>query len=240
MKRYVRQISLSNFGLEGQLKLQKTSVLIIGIGGLGCPIATQLTAMGIGKLGIIDGDVVSLDNLHRQHLFSENDINQSKVEIAKKRLNELNSEVEIVIYNAFFNKENALSIVENYDLIVDATDHIPTKFLINDTCVKANKPWIHGSLYKNEGQIAFFNTTKKEAINYRDLYDEVEEVLNTPSCEAGGILGHLPTFIATLMTEEILQCIIKGKSQLEGKIYYVRLSPLNLDTFNIQKKGQND
>jgi adenylyltransferase/sulfurtransferase len=237
MKRYVRQILLENFGLEGQLKLQNTSVLIVGSGGLGCPIATQLTAMGIGKLGIIDGDLVSLDNLHRQHLFTENDINLPKVEIVKKRLSALNSEIDIQIYNEFLSKKNANSVVENYDLVVDATDHIPTKFLINDTCIQSNKPWIHGALFKNEGQIAFFNTTYTGAINYRDLYEEVDEVLNTPSCEAGGILGHLPTLIGTLMTEEIIQWVIKDKSLLEGKILYLNTSPLKTDTFKISKNS---
>ena len=155
--RYTRQIALSSFGEEGQKKLQQAKVLVIGAGGLGVPVLTYLNAMGVGTLGIVDGDNVSITNLHRQVLYGINDVGKQKVHVAYEKLKAQNPENELVVYNHFLSVENALAIIKLYDVIVDASDNFPTRYLVNDACVILNKPFIYGALHGYEGQVSVFN-----------------------------------------------------------------------------------
>lgn len=239
MERYTRQISLDYFGLEAQIKLSKIKVLIVGVGGLGCPLATQLTAMGVGQMGLIDGDMVSLSNLHRQHLFTENNIGKNKAIVAAKRLKEINSEVEFMVMDHHLTPKNGLAMVRDFDLIIDCTDDIPSKYLINDLCTIYDKPWIHGSLFKNQGQFALFNTFNGICFsaNYRDVYEENAGKNEIPSCEGGGIMGHLPTIVASMMTEVFVQWILNDTADIENKI--IHFQSFKLTHFSITKNKNN-
>ncbi len=176
-KRYERQISLKEFGETGQKKLASSKVFIAGIGGLGCPVLLYLAAAGVGCIGIADDDFVSLSNLHRQVLFSMDDIGKPKVEVAKKKINELNPEVEIISYQQRLATQNVLEILENYDVVVDGTDNFPSKYLLNDACVLLDKPLIYGSVSKFEGQVALLNVAddKNVKCNYRDLFPSLRQ-----------------------------------------------------------------
>ena len=154
--RYQRQTILKDFGPEAQKKLKDSSVLVVGVGGLGIPVLQYLNAMGVGSLGLIDQDLVELSNLHRQVLFTENDVGLSKVEVASNKLRAQNSETKIIIHDTFLVKDNALQIIAKYDLVVDASDNFATRYLINDACVILNKPFIYGALHGFEGQVSVF------------------------------------------------------------------------------------
>ncbi|NJW54525.1 HesA/MoeB/ThiF family protein, partial [Salinimicrobium sp. CDJ15-91] len=166
--RYDRQIKLNEVGVSGQEKLQKSSVLIIGVGGLGCPAAQYLAGAGIGKIGLMDHDRVSLTNLHRQTLYGEDNIGEFKAKVAKEKLQHLNSEIELVAIEEALTIENAEKIFSEYDVILDGTDNFETKYLINDACVLTGKPWVYASIYKNEAQLSVFNY--KEGPSYRCLF----------------------------------------------------------------------
>jgi len=239
MERYLRQINLDYFGLTAQIKMSKTKVLIVGVGGLGCPIATQLTAMGVGFIGLVDGDIVSLTNLHRQHLFTQKDIGKNKSFVAAKKLKEINSEVEFLIMEHHLTPKNGLTMIRDFDVVIDCTDHIPSKYLINDLCAIFDKPWIHGSLFKNQGQFALFNAFNGTcfSVNYRDVYEENAGKNEILSCEAGGIMGHLPTLVASMMTQVFVQWILNDTDQVENKI--IHFQPFKLTYFSIAKNENN-
>ena len=172
-ERYQRQIILAEFGEEGQQKLAQAKVLVIGAGGLGCPVLQYLTAAGTGILGVVDDDVVALNNLHRQVLYSVTDIGSSKAETAARRLNELNPEIKIIPYNARLTTENALDLIDEYDIVIDGTDNFSTRYMINDACVLLDKPLVYGAISQFEGQVAVFNYSSQqnsERTNYRDIF----------------------------------------------------------------------
>ena len=209
-ERYQRQIILPGFGEIGQHKLLQAKVLVIGAGGLGCPILQYLTAAGIGTIGIIDDDVVSLNNLHRQVLYSAKDVGFSKVESAAKVLRQLNPEIEIMPYNKRLTNQNALSIIEKYEIIIDGTDNFSTRYMINDACVLMNKPLVYGAIFQFEGQVSIFNFRKNEkdkAINYRDIFPDPPQENEILNCSEAGVLGVLPGIIGTMMANETLKLI---------------------------------
>src|SRR4030095_14593402 len=207
-ERYQRQIIL--FGEEGQLKLLKAKVLVIGAGGLGCPVLQYLVAAGVGTIGIVDDDVVTLNNLHRQVLYSVNEIGLSKAETAAQVLRELNPEITIISYNERLTTQNALSIIDEFEIVIDGTDNFSTRYMINDACVLSGKPLVYGAISQYEGQIAVFNSRKymdDEAVNYRDIFPsppKEDEVLN---CADAGVLGVLPGIIGTMMANETIKLI---------------------------------
>lgn len=214
MERYKRQINLPQVGIDGQQKLQKTKVLVIGAGGLGSAILPYLSASGIGTIGIIDGDRVEKSNLQRQVLFSEESIGESKVEIAASRLSALNSETNIKTYYEFLNPDNAISIIENYDVVVDATDTLSIRYLINDACILANKPFVYGSVYRFEGQVSVFNY--KNGPTYRCLFKEKNtKVIN---CEEAGVLGTTVGIVGMLQANEVMKIILESGEVLSGKL----------------------
>lgn len=209
-ERYQRQIILKIFGETGQQKLLQSKVLIIGAGGLGCPTLQYLTAAGVGTIGIVDDDVVSLSNLHRQVLYTVDDIGHSKAIKAKEKLQQLNPEINIIAYNERLTTQNAFAIIGSFDIIIDGTDNFASRYLINDACVLLHKPLVYGAVAQFEGQVAVFNFTADAAgaaVNYRDIFPHppaADEVLN---CAEAGVLGVLPGIIGTMQANETIKLI---------------------------------
>lgn len=206
-------------GLEGQKKLKNAKVLCIGAGGLGSPLTLYLTAAGVGKLGILDFDVVDFSNLQRQVIHSEKTVGELKVESAKNRLLELNSNIEIQTYNERFVSDNAMDIVKDYDIVVDGTDNFATRYLTNDTCVLLGKPNVYGSIFRFEGQVSVFDAENGPC--YRCLYPEPPPPGLVPSCAEGGVLGILPGVVGTLQASEVVKLIIGQGEPLIGKLLFM-------------------
>ncbi len=236
IERFSRQIILKNIGAIGQKKILNSKVLIIGMGGLGCPVAEFLTRSGIGTLGIIDHDTVNLSNIHRQSLYSEKDINQSKVKIAKKKLSKINSKTKINIFNFKLDRNTIEKIIKNYDYIVDGTDNFESKFLINDFSLKYKKFLVTGAISKFDGHIFTFNFKNKKNPCIRCFYQEEkipEEILN---CEFEGILGTVAGIVGTLQANEILKKILDIGQDLNGFILIIDLLKLSFRKAKINKR----
>ncbi|OXA80014.1 adenylyltransferase and sulfurtransferase [Flavobacterium aquidurense] len=205
--RYNRQTILPEIGDEGQEKLKKARVLVIGAGGLGCPILQYIATAGVGLIGIMDFDTIEIHNLHRQILYTENEIGQEKVIVAKEVVSKLNPLIEVEAINAKLTRENAATIIQQYDVIVDGSDNFATRYLVNDTCVQFQKPLIYGSILKFEGQVAIFNHNGSK--NLRDLFPEMPDPKEVPNCNLNGVLGTLPGIIGTMMAHETLKLILE-------------------------------
>lgn len=205
--RYNRQTILPEIGDEGQEKLKKARVLVIGAGGLGCPVLQYIATAGIGFIGIMDFDTIEIHNLHRQILYTENEIGKEKAIIAKELVSKLNPLIEVEAINAKLTSENASTIIQQYDVIVDGSDNFATRYLVNDTCVQFQKPLIYGSILKFEGQVAVFNHNGSK--NLRDLFPEMPDPKEVPNCNLNGVLGTLPGIIGTMMAHETLKLILE-------------------------------
>ena len=219
ISRYSRHLIMPEVGLEGQKKLKNAKVLCIGAGGLGSPLALYLAAAGVGKLGILDFDVVDFSNLQRQVIHSEKTIGELKVESAKNRLLELNSDIEIQTYNERFTSDNAMDIVKDYDIVVDGTDNFATRYLTNDACVLLGKPNVYGSIFRFEGQVSVFDAERGPC--YRCLYPEPPPPGLVPSCAEGGVLGILPGVVGTLQASEVVKLIIGQGDPLIGRLLFM-------------------
>ncbi len=209
-ERYHRQIILKEFGETGQQKLLAAKVLVVGAGGLGCPALQYLTAAGVGTIGIIDHDVVSLSNLHRQTLYSVDDVGKSKVECAATQLRRLNPDVSIKCHNERLTARNAADIIDSYDYILDGSDNFPTRYLVNDVCVLLDKVLVYGAINQYEGQVAVFNCKTfagETPVNYRDLFPEPPAQDEVPNCEQAGVLGVAPGIIGSMMANETIKLI---------------------------------
>jgi sulfur-carrier protein adenylyltransferase/sulfurtransferase len=206
-ERYQRQIILPGFGEEGQQKLVKAKVLVIGAGGLGCPALLYLAAAGVGTIGIADQDIVSLDNLHRQVLYGVKDIGLSKAEIAARNLYQLNPEITIPVFNKKITNENALDILDNFDLVIDGTDNFSTRYMINDACVLKNKPLVYGAISQFEGQVSVFRNKPTGDANYRDIFPDPPLDGEVSNCAEAGVLGVLSGIIGTMMANEAIKLI---------------------------------
>ena len=227
-ERYQRQIILKELGMAGQQKLAAAKVLVVGAGGLGCPALQYLVAAGIGTVGIVDDDLVSLSNLHRQILYGVEDIGKSKSLTAKEKLQLLNPEISIIAYNERLTTKNALSIIDSFDIILDGTDNFATRYLINDACVLMNKPLVFGAVSQFEGQLAIFNYQSDDEstpVNYRDIFPvppKDDEVLN---CAEAGVIGVLPGIIGTMMASETIKLITgMGKALINSQLTYNALN----------------
>ncbi|MGZ8516544.1 MAG: molybdopterin-synthase adenylyltransferase MoeB [Chitinophagaceae bacterium] len=208
--RYQRQILLKEFGREGQQKLLRAKVLMIGAGGLGCPALQYLAAAGIGTIGIVDNDTVTLTNLHRQPLYTVNDIGSLKAERAAAVLQQLNPEINIIPFIQRLTVENALELMRSFDIIIDGTDNFSTRYLINDACVLLDKPLVYGAVSQFEGQTAILNYRKQstdKAANYRDLFPQPPKDDDVLNCAEAGVLGVLPGIIGTMMANETIKLI---------------------------------
>ena len=204
--RYNRQTMLPEIGDEGQEKLKKARVLVIGAGGLGCPILQYIATAGVGFIGIMDFDTIEIHNLHRQILYTEDEIGQQKALIAKKAVSKLNPLIEAAAITEKLTLENASQIIEQFDIIVDGSDNFKTRYLVNDTCVRLNKTLVYGSILKFEGQIAVFNHNGSR--NLRDLFPEMPDPKDVPNCNLNGVLGTLPGIIGNMMAHETLKLIL--------------------------------
>ncbi len=216
MERYQRHIQLKEIGLNGQQKLASAKVLVIGAGGLGCPVLQYLAAAGVGTLGIMDFDVVEESNLQRQILFGMSSLGKNKAVAAKERLLDLNPTITINAYPEALYRENALHLFQQYDIIVDGTDRIETRYLINDAALITNKPVVYGAIYKFEGQVAVFNV--EEGATYRCLFPEPPKAGSVASCSEVGVLGVLPGIIGTLQANEVLKLILGLPGLLADKL----------------------
>tara|TARA_Y100001970_G_scaffold80448_1_gene102211 strand:+ start:35 stop:790 length:756 start_codon:yes stop_codon:yes gene_type:complete len=236
IEKFSRQIVLKNIGAIGQKKILSSKVLIVGMGGLGCPVAEFLTRSGIGTLGIVDHDIINLSNIHRQSLYNEKDINKSKVKIAKKKLNKINSKTKINIFNLKLNKTLFKKIIKNYDYIVDGTDNFESKFLINDLSLKYKKFLVTGAISKFDGHIFTFNFINKKNPCLRCFYQEEkisEEIFN---CEYDGILGTVAGIVGTLQANEILKKILNIGQNLNGFILIIDLLNLSFRKVKVKKR----
>jgi adenylyltransferase/sulfurtransferase len=213
-ERYLRQITLDGFGTEGQEKLNQAKILVVGAGGLGIPVLTYLNAMGVGTLGIVDADVVSLSNLHRQVLFTEAMVGMPKVVAIKNQLSAQNSNTVINTYSSYLIVSNAIDIIKEYDIVVDATDNFPTRYLINDACVILNKPFVYGALHAFEGQVSVFNYNGGPT--YRCLFPTMPAADAVPNCNENGVLGILPGIIGNLQALEVVKIIAEIGEVLSG------------------------
>jgi adenylyltransferase/sulfurtransferase len=217
IRRYSRHLILPEVGLGGQKKIRGTSVLCIGAGGLGSPIAMYLAAAGIGKLGILDFDSVDFSNLQRQIVHGTSDVGRPKTLSAKETIESINPNVEVVLYNTRITSENALDLIRPYDIVVDGTDNFPTRYLTNDACVLLKKPNVYGSIFRFEGQASVF-APHLGGPCYRCLYPEPPPPGMVPSCAEGGVLGVLPGIVGTIQATEILKLAIGRGSSLIGRL----------------------
>lgn len=215
-ERYSRHIILPEVGLEGQKRLKAASVLCIGTGGLGSPLLLYLAAAGIGRIGIVDFDVVDSSNLQRQVIHGTSWVGKPKIESAKSRILEINPACQVDLYETRISSENALEIMEPYDVIIDGTDNFPTRYLTNDACVLLGKPNVYGSIFRFEGQATVFNY--QDGPNYRDLYPEPPPPGMVPSCAEGGVLGVLPGIIGIIQATEAIKIILGRGDTLSGRL----------------------
>ncbi len=237
--RYSRHLILPEVGMAGQKKLRAASVLIIGAGGLGCPIALYLTAAGIGRLGLVDFDVVDRTNLQRQILYGESVIGVPKVEAAAERLKDLNPDVEIETYPERLTSENALQIMSDYDIIIDGTDNFPTRYLTNDAAVILGKPYIYGSIFRFEGQVSVFLSRPFNGFDrgpcYRCLFPSPPPPGAVPSCAEGGVLGVLPGIVGALQAAEAIKLIVGIGEPLIGKLMLIDTLRMEFKTVRIRR-----
>lgn len=219
LERYSRHLVIPEVGKHGQLKLKAASVLILGAGGLGSPISMYLAAAGVGRIGIVDFDELSYSNLQRQVLYSTNDVGHLKTELAKERLNEINPNIEITLYNERLTRDNALDILRDYDIIADGTDNFATRYLVNDACVILGKPFVYGSILRFDGQVSFFEPVHGPC--YRCLYPEPPAPGDTPNCADGGVMGVLPGIIGSLQANEVIKYILGKGEMLNGRLLLI-------------------
>ena len=215
-ERYSRQIKLKGFGASAQEKLSKAKVLVIGAGGLGVPALTYLNAMGVGEIGIVDKDVVSVTNLHRQVLYDEDDVGESKVKVAARKLRAQNSKTKINTFDTFLDVTNALEIIKPYNYVIDASDNFPTRYLVNDACVVLKKPFVYGALHSFEGQVSVFNANGGPT--YRCLFPNMPKEDEVPNCNENGVLGILPGIVGNLQALETVKLITGIGDLLSGTL----------------------
>jgi len=233
-QRYSRQIMLPEIGYSGQQKLRDASVLMIGAGGLGCPVLQYLVAAGAGKIGIVDDDLVELSNLHRQILFQQADLGRPKAEVAKEKLMLLNPHVSITAYPVRFSPANATALCMEYDLVIDGSDNFDTRYLVNDTCVDLDKPLVFGSIFRFEGQVSVFNYLGGP--EYRDLFPEPPATGSIPNCNEIGVLGVLPGIIGCHMANEALKIICGMGETLSGRLMTIDALTSRTAFFDIPKQ----
>ena len=231
--RYSRHLIMPEVGMEGQLKLKQAKVLLIGAGGLGSPLGLYLAAAGVGKLGIVDFDVVDFTNLQRQIMHSTKDVGRPKLDSAYDRLSGMNPHIEIVRHETALSSANALELFRDYDIIADGTDNFPTRYLVNDACVLLNKPNVYGSIFRFEGQASVFAT--REGPCYRCLYPEPPPPGLVPSCAEGGVLGILPGLVGVIQATEVVKLILGKGNPLIGRLLLVDALEMKFRELKLRK-----
>ena len=230
---YSRHLLLAEIGKEGQEKLKSAKVLIIGAGGLGCPVAMYLGAAGVGRVGIIDFDKVDVSNLHRQIAFHKNDVGQFKAEVLKERLQANNPYIEVKVYKERFSIENASTLFDEYDVIVDGCDNFGTRYLSNDAAFFAGKPLVYGAIHKFQGQASVFNLNNGPC--YRCLFPEPPDADSVPNCAEAGVLGVLPGIIGTIQATEAIKLILGTESSLSGRFMTYDAMKMSFNEFKLGK-----
>lgn len=231
--RYSRHLLIPEVGLEGQRRLLASSVLVIGTGGLGSPVALYLAAAGVGRIGLVDYDVVDYSNLQRQVIHGMSTLDQLKVESARERMLDINPDIQVDVYNEPFTSANAMRIAAPYDIIIDGTDNFPTRYLTNDLCVLTGKPNVYGSIFRFEGQVSVFYA--QEGPCYRCLFPEPPPPGLVPSCAEGGVLGVLPGTIGTLQATEALKLLLGIGQPLIGKLLLYNALDMSFDFVRLRK-----
>ncbi len=233
IQRYSRHLIMPEVGMSGQKKLKAASVLLVGTGGLGSPLAMYLAAAGVGRIGLVDYDVVDASNLQRQVLHGTGTIGKLKVESARERIRDINPHVRVDVYNELFTSENALDIARPYDVIIDGTDNYPTRYLVNDVCVLLDKPNVYGSIFRFEGQVSVF--WAKHGPCYRCLFPEPPPAGLVPSCAEGGVLGVLPGTVGTLQATEAIKLIIGTGDSLIGRLLLYDALTMSFDQLRLRR-----
>lgn len=242
-KRYQRQTILPGFGMQGQQKLLSGRVIVLGAGGLGCPVLQYLAAAGVGTIGIADGDVVALTNLHRQVLFTMGDIGRPKAPVAAKRLQRLNPEISYLVFNEPITTTSIVRMVQGFDVVVDGTDNFATRYLINDACVLLRKPLVFGAISRFEGQVSVFNVPMaldEGCMHYRDLFPHPPQEGEVPNCSESGVLGVLPGIIGSMMANEVIKLLTGLGSLLSGVLLTYDALSGQTNQWQLQKHPDSD
>ena len=234
--RYSRHLIMPEVSMEGQLRLKQAKVLLIGAGGLGSPLSLYLTAAGVGKIGIVDFDVVDVTNLQRQVIHSTADVGRPKLDSAREHLRSLNPHIEIVPYETRLSSQNALDLFRDYDIVADGTDNFPTRYLVNDACVLLGKPNVYGSIYRFEGQASVF--AAEQGPCYRCLYPEPPPPGLVPSCAEGGVLGILPGLIGVIQATEVVKLILGKGNPLIGRLLLVDALEMKFRELKLRKNPE--
>jgi sulfur-carrier protein adenylyltransferase/sulfurtransferase len=233
LHRYARHLTLPQVGVRGQDTLKRSSVLVVGAGGLGSPVSLYLAAAGVGKIGLVDFDQVDTTNLQRQVLYGQSDVGERKVEAAKKRLLDLNPHIEVVTHDTPLTSENALEIIPQYDVVADGTDNFQTRYLVNDACVLTGTPNAYGSIFRFEGQASVF--ANGDGPCYRCLYPEPPPPGLVPSCAEGGVLGVLPGIVGCIQATEAIKLLLKKGETLTGRLLLFDALDMDFRTVRVQK-----
>ncbi len=233
VQRYSRHLILPEVGRAGQEKLKASSVLLVGAGGLGAPLAMYLAAAGVGRLGLVDFDRVETSNLQRQILYGTGDVGRPKLEAARERLRSLNPHVEVTLHETRLTSENALEVIDSYDVVADGTDNFPTRYLVNDACVMTGTPNVYASIFRFEGQVSVFAT--EEGPCYRCAYEEPPPPGLVPSCAEGGVLGVLPGLVGTLQATEVLKLLLGTGEPLVGRLLLVDALGADFRTLKLRR-----
>ena len=237
LARYARHFALPDFGMEGQRRLKNSSVLVIGAGGLGSPMLLYLAAAGVGRIGIVDPDVVDMSNLQRQVLYTVADIGKPKAETARKKLLAMNPHLDIQAFFMPLNRENALDLVAQYDVVADGTDNFQTRYLVNDACVLMGKVNVYASIFRFEGQVSVFNLGKdgERGVNYRDLFPSPPPPGLVPDCAEGGVLGVLPGIIGSMQASEVIKVLAGVGEPLAGRLFVFDAASFTTRVLKINK-----
>ena len=235
IERFSRQLILKNIGARGQKKILSSKILIVGVGGLGCPAAENLVRAGIGTIGLIDNDIVNLSNIHRQSLFNSKDIKKPKVSVAAKKLKNINPLTKIKMYQSKLTKKNIDNIIKDYDLIIDGSDNFDTKFLINDYCMKYKKKLVTGAISKFDGHIFTFDFKDKKTASLKNFYQENEISDDILNCEFEGVIGTTASIVGTTQANEALKMIMEIGQNLKNQILIIDLLNLNFRKIKFKK-----
>ena len=236
IERFSRQLVLKKIGAKGQKKILSSKILIVGIGGLGCPAAENLVRAGIGTIGLIDNDIVNLSNIHRQSLFTSKDIKKTKVSVAAKKLKEINPSTKIKTYKTQLNRNNIKNIIKNYELIIDGSDNFKTKFLINDYCKKFKKKLVTGAISKFDGHVFTFDFNDTKTASLKNFYQENEISDDNFNCEFDGVLGTTASIVGTTQANEALKMIMEIGQNLKNQILIIDLLNLSFRKVKFKKK----
>ena len=236
IERFSRQLVLKNIGAKGQKKILSSKILVVGIGGLGCPAAENLVRAGIGTIGLIDNDIVNLSNIHRQSLFNSKDIKKLKVSVAAKKLKKINPLTKIKTYKSRLDKNNIQKIIKNYELIIDGSDNFRTKFLVNDYCMKYKKKLITGAISKFDGHIFTFDFKDKKTASLKNFYQEKEISDDILNCEFDGVIGTTASIVGATQANEALKMIMEIGQSLKNQILIIDLLNLNFRKVKFKKK----